>query len=218
MPQRPASLRGTLVSWNDARGFGFIETEGGRARVFVHASAFASAGPRPHAGDRVGFELGAGPDGRQRARQASVLASHADSGIRMPTRAPRPHARPSALPFVPVAVFAVFLALAIAAWGASAWFASIYIGMSAIAFGVYAWDKQAAIDGAWRTRESTLQALALLGGWPGAVFAQQLLRHKSRKTSFQLVFWLLVIVNVAAFVALVWRPELVAQLSDELAR
>jgi uncharacterized membrane protein YsdA (DUF1294 family) len=136
----------------------------------------------------------------------------------MPAAQSRPRARPSALPFAPVLVFAVFLVLSIAVWGASPWFASIYIGMSAITFGFYAWDKQAAIDGAWRTRESTLQALALLGGWPGAVFAQQLLRHKSRKTSFQLVFWLVVIVNIAAFVALVWRPALVAQLSGDLAR
>lgn len=214
MPARPSPLRGTLVSWNDARGFGFIEPIGGGAHVFVHVSAFTSPEPRPDTGDAVDYELGPGPDGRPRARAASVLHSRAESERRMPSPATRHRGRPSALPFAPVLVFAVFLVLAIAVWGTSVWFASIYIGMSAITFGIYAWDKQAAIDGAWRTRESTLQAAALLGGWPGAVFAQQLLRHKNRKVSFQLVFWLLVVVNVAAFVVLVWRPELVDHLSN----
>ncbi|WP_162940186.1 DUF1294 domain-containing protein [Gryllotalpicola protaetiae] len=214
MPPRPSPLRGTLADWNDARGFGFIEPAGGGARVFVHISAFTSPAPRPDDGDIVGYSLGAGPDGRPRARAASVLQAHSAQVKRMPAPPAHHRGRPAALPFVPVLVFAVFLVLAVAAWGASVWFASIYIGMSAIAFGVYAWDKQAAIDGAWRTRESTLQALALLGGWPGAVFAQQLLRHKNRKVSFQLVFWLLVIINVGAFVALVWRPALIEQLSS----
>ena len=207
-------LRGTLSGWNDTRGFGFIQPADGGARVFVHISAFSAPEPRPDDGDLVGYSLGAGPDGRPRARSASVLQSHSEAVKRMPQPPTHHRGRPAALPFVPVLVFAVFLVLAVAVWGASVWFASIYIGMSAITFGVYAWDKQAAIDGAWRTRESTLQALALLGGWPGAVFAQQFLRHKNRKVSFQLVFWLLVIINIGAFVVLVWRPALIAQLSN----
>jgi len=221
MSDRPSSLTGTLANWNDARGFGFIEPSGGGRRVFVHASAFESAGPRPDDGDLVGYELGAGPDGRPRAARARVVrparaAARGEQLRRVPQPATSRRGRPAALPFVPVLVFAVFGVLAIGVWGASPWFASIYVGMSAITFGIYAWDKQAAIDGAWRTRESTLQAAALLGGWPGAVFAQQLLRHKNRKMSFQLVFWLLVVVNVTAFIVLVWRPELVDDLSNYL--
>ena len=74
-----------------------------------------------------------------------------------------------------------------------------YLGLSLVTFGVYAADKHAAQKGQWRTPESTLQLLALLGGWPGALLGQQLLRHKSRKPSFQLVFRAAVILNVAAF-------------------
>ena len=41
--------------------------------------------------------------------------------------------------------------------------------------------------------------LGLLCGWPGALLAQQWLRHKTAKRSFQLVFWITVVVNMAGF-------------------
>ena len=72
-----------------------------------------------------------------------------------------------------------------------------YAVMSSIAVFVYAFDKSAAVRGGWRTQEGTLHLVALLGGWPGALLAQDLLRHKSRKVEFQVVFWLSVIANVA---------------------
>ena len=62
----------------------------------------------------------------------------------------------------------------------------------------YALDKSAAQQGAWRTRESTLHLLALCGGWPGALVAQQTLRHKSSKAEFRMVFWATVLLNMAA--------------------
>ena len=77
----------------------------------------------------------------------------------------------------------------------------VYAVMSGIAVFVYAFDKSAAVRGGWRTQESTLHLVALLGGWPGALLAQDLLRHKSRKVEFQVVFWITVFVNV---VGLVW--------------
>lgn len=225
----PSTARtGVLTEWNDARGFGFITASaavpGARGRVFVHVSAFGD-GSRPRAGDRVSYELGRGPDGRPRASRARVVQTSASPSVARATRAsgvrmPRPQRNRrgpvSLMPFVPALVFAVFLALAVALWGASAWWIALYAGMSAVTFGMYAWDKRAAIEHAWRTRESTLQAAALLGGWPGAIAAQQLLRHKNRKPSFQLVFWLLVIVNVGAFVVLIWRSELVEQIAGTL--
>jgi uncharacterized membrane protein YsdA (DUF1294 family) len=66
--------------------------------------------------------------------------------------------------------------------------------MTAIA---YAIDKGSAERRRWRTTESTLQWMALIGGWPGAWIAQQNLRHKTRKASLQSLFWGLVVINVA---------------------
>jgi uncharacterized membrane protein YsdA (DUF1294 family) len=53
---------------------------------------------------------------------------------------------------------------------------------------------------AQRTLENVLQVCALLGGWPGALLAQQVFRHKSSKRSFQVVFWITVVVNCGALV------------------
>jgi uncharacterized membrane protein YsdA (DUF1294 family) len=72
----------------------------------------------------------------------------------------------------------------------------LYLGASAVTFLVYALDKSAARDDRRRTRESTLLLLGILGGWPGALAAQALLRHKSAKPSFRVAFWGTVVVNL----------------------
>lgn len=73
----------------------------------------------------------------------------------------------------------------------------------------YAKDKAAARAGRRRTSERTLHILALAGGWPGAMLAQQWLRHKTLKRSFRLGFWLTVAINLALCVYFVWYVVLV---------
>ena len=78
--------------------------------------------------------------------------------------------------------------------------ALIYGALSLGCFVAYALDKRAAKAGNWRTSERTLLLLGLLCGWPGAVLAQQWLRHKSSKRSFRILFWITVAINIAAFI------------------
>ncbi len=80
--------------------------------------------------------------------------------------------------------------------------AALYAVASVACFILYALDKSAARQGRRRTPERTLLLLGLAGGWPGALAAQQLLRHKSSKLSFLAKFWLTVLLNLAALVAL----------------
>jgi uncharacterized membrane protein YsdA (DUF1294 family) len=75
----------------------------------------------------------------------------------------------------------------------------LYLFVSLLTFIIYARDKAAARNGRWRTKENTLHIWSLLGGWPGAIVAQQTLRHKSKKASFRFVFWLTVFLNCGAF-------------------
>jgi uncharacterized membrane protein YsdA (DUF1294 family) len=73
-----------------------------------------------------------------------------------------------------------------------------YVVLSAVTFVVYGMDKSAAQSGRWRTPEATLHLLALVGGWPGAFFAQRAFRHKTKKQPFRTIFWCTVAANCSA--------------------
>jgi uncharacterized membrane protein YsdA (DUF1294 family) len=74
--------------------------------------------------------------------------------------------------------------------------AAFYAVFSLLAYIAYAVDKKAAIKNRRRISEKSLHLLGVLGGWPGAILAQQKLRHKTQKTAFQVTFWLTVVVNL----------------------
>ncbi|MBA8888276.1 uncharacterized membrane protein YsdA (DUF1294 family) [Dokdonella fugitiva] len=103
--------------------------------------------------------------------------------------------------YVPWRSLVGLVALAVLAGGA--WtgrlpvvLALTYGAASALAFAMYGIDKWAARTDRWRTAEQTLHLVGLLGGWPGALLAQDVFRHKSRKAEFQVVFWVFVVVNL----------------------
>ncbi len=102
-----------------------------------------------------------------------------------------------------ILAFASIYSLVEVYWGpVPLWVLFLYLGVSAITFGSYAIDKSAARLKQRRVAETSLILLGMLGGWPGAILAQQLLRHKTTKPSFRAVFWASVLVNVFVFVAL----------------
>ena len=75
-----------------------------------------------------------------------------------------------------------------------------YLVASALAFGLYWYDKKQAQTGQWRTPENVLHGAELLGGWPGALVAQQMFRHKTRKLSYQVFFWLIVTLHQVVWI------------------
>ena len=79
-----------------------------------------------------------------------------------------------------------------------------YATMSALTFILFGIDKYAAINGRNRIPENKLHLCSLLGGWPGALFAQPIFRHKTRKQSFQVLFWLMAVVNGSLLSTLVY--------------
>ncbi|MFM7507442.1 MAG: cold shock domain-containing protein [Rubrivivax sp.] len=81
-----------IVKWfNDAKGFGFIEPEGGGADVFAHFSAVQMDGFRTlKQGSRVSYELVQGPKGdlaQNIKPEAGAEASEAATAA-VPRRAP----------------------------------------------------------------------------------------------------------------------------------
>jgi cold shock CspA family protein len=74
---------GTLRSWNDERGFGFIAPTSGGRELFVHISAFPRDGSRPTVGETLTYELGRGKDGKPAAIRVRRRA------LGYPSRIPR---------------------------------------------------------------------------------------------------------------------------------
>jgi uncharacterized membrane protein YsdA (DUF1294 family) len=97
-------------------------------------------------------------------------------------------------------VFASAYALVATLRGVRAWISVLYAGASLLCFALYAVDKSAARAGRDRISESMLLSLGFVGGWPGAIVAQQVFRHKTAKLAFRIRFWISVAANVALFV------------------
>jgi len=187
---------GQLKSWNAERGFGFIEPTGGGQEIFLHVSAVPTDLRPPKIGQRLTFEVALNREGKKRAANVGVAVLQIS---RRAARVAKP-ARWSVASVIAIPAFLVIYVVVAATRSVSGWFALAYVGFSILAVLAYALDKSAAVAGRWRSSEQSLLLLGLVGGWPGGLLAQQLLRHKSSKASFRRVFWGTVVANVTAFV------------------
>lgn len=139
-------------------------------------------------GDKVAYYLTQGDRGRRQAK--SVGSAETRHG----TRSRRPSSPRAAVGALSLAAAGVLYAAGLVPLT----LAGAYALMSVLSFLLYMKDKNAARRNTWRTPESTLHLLDILGGWPGGLVAQQSFRHKVSKTPFQVVFWLSVACNVGA--------------------
>lgn len=186
--------KGRITHWNAERGFGFVTPVGGGERVFLHISAIADRRRPPAEGDMVTYDTAF--DERKRPRAVGVKPS-----ILVSQKAQTASRRASgSVPLMVASLFVLFLIVETLAGRLPLMIIVIYGTASAVTFLAYWIDKSAAQHGHWRTKESSLLLLGLVGGWPGAVVAQRSLRHKSRKESFQWTFWVTVVMNSAALV------------------
>ncbi|MGH8142821.1 MAG: DUF1294 domain-containing protein [Steroidobacteraceae bacterium] len=185
--------KGKITNWNPERGFGFVTPAGGGERVFLHITAISDR-RRPLAdGDMVTYELAF--DKKMRRRAISVRRA-------APIRTESYATKTSTSSSVSLVVAALFVLIVVARTLAGPLPLAVmaaYAVISVLTFLVYWLDKSAARHGRWRTKESSLLLLGLVGGWPGAVVAQTVLRHKTRKKSFQVAFWGTVVMNSVAF-------------------
>ena len=198
-------FEGYLKTWNDERGFGFIEPLAGGQEIFVHVKAFPGGVSRPVPNLKLTFEVEMTSDGKKKAKNIQLLR------VSKPTSNPAFNLRGkwSKSSVFALCSFGLLFLVVNLVWRPSALFAIGYLMASLVCFLLYTHDKNAAEAGEWRTSEGALLVAGLLGGWPGALMAQQMLRHKTSKVSFQAAFWITVVINVAG---LIWMTTPLGQI------
>lgn len=185
---------GRISGWNEDKGYGFVVPHDGGDRAFVHIKAFQRGSRRPAEGDLISYAIN--KDGRGRTNAIDVRFA----GQRIQQRK-APHK-----PMPRMALGLIFLAACAAGTMLDIIPAAItvlYVALSVLSYVMYTTDKRAAGTHRQRTPEHALHLADLLGGWPGALVAQQLSRHKTAKAYFQAVFWFTVCVNVIGVLWLV---------------
>jgi uncharacterized membrane protein YsdA (DUF1294 family)/cold shock CspA family protein len=188
--------QGKVTHWNDEKGFGFVEPNGGGDRAFVHIKAFRQRARRPVNGDVIQYALVR--DHSHRFKAENVTFAYSNDGKKRNKKPIKDNAMFSTvftLVICAVIIFSVLMGTLHPLVAVS------YAVMSVLTFVSYAIDKSAAQKGRWRTKESTLHLFSVLGGWPGALLAQIKLRHKSSKIEFKRAFRLTVVINL---IALFW--------------
>lgn len=176
-PDPSKILTARLAEWDATRGYGFLQVS--KKRVFLHRRDFAELDRQPVVGEEIRFIMGKDAKGRQCAKEAVFVISRRSPGI-----------------WRPILLISLLVMPSIAlirAGGDNRWIFGYLAVINLVTYKVYAMDKRSARAGAWRVAEGKLHLLELLGGWPGAYIAQNNLRHKCSKGSYQFIFWLIVI-------------------------
>jgi uncharacterized membrane protein YsdA (DUF1294 family)/cold shock CspA family protein len=208
--------QGSVIRWDDARGFGFIRSPSSNADVYFHARDFrGAAAERPRQGQSVTFEEihvgGKGPRAMavQLAGSASTMQPSSELNFAARQRAVRRREEHKPSSGASIALPLMLAYVAVVAWGGWTkrlpwWVLVASPVLNALTFYAYWQDKYAATQKKWRTREDTLHLFSLAGGWWGAWLAHQVLRHKSAKLSFRSTYWATVVLHCAALAGWLW--------------
>lgn len=183
--------QGRIQQWDDAKGYGFVEPNGGGTRAFTHIKAFKQRSRRPVNGDIIVYEVEQDRNGNHPACNISLLKDHKAKRL----RANKPTSQRKRNVIV-LSIFSGALALFTLSGQLPSTVPIFYGALSMLTMLLYGIDKSAAKKEKRRVSEAKLHILSLLGGWPGALLAQQMFKHKRSKPSFMKVYWVTVLVNL----------------------
>jgi uncharacterized membrane protein YsdA (DUF1294 family)/cold shock CspA family protein len=181
--------RGVCVKFDADRGFGFIRpatAAGAKDQdVFVHVRNI---------------------DGRKVLRAGQPVTYHVTRTDKGPAAIKVRPGSVLATPFLRYLLIGLGSALLLLVGLANAldrpasfalWLLFWVIAMSLTALGLYGYDKAQAINGGQRIPEAVLHLVTALGGSPGAFVGMRLFHHKTGKAAFQVVFWVILAVQLA---------------------
>jgi uncharacterized membrane protein YsdA (DUF1294 family)/cold shock CspA family protein len=184
--------QGKIIKWHDDKGYGFVRATSDSKDVFVHISDIRHLNKRPEINELVSYELMKDDRGRFRATNVAYQTSSTSiKSIEKPTKL-----NSAFLMFI--LIFFTLVTERTLKGFLPVTFTLIVIGSNLLLFLYYYQDKTSAIKKTWRTPESTLHWLSLIGGWPSAYVAQKLFNHKHKKQSFVVSYKLTVLINCSA--------------------
>ena len=195
--------QGKVINWNDDKGFGFVEQNGGGPRAFVHINAFNPRSRRPVDGEMITYELKREKNNRYKATNIKFVQ---DNRKHIRNSAPNTkksnQSKNNTLSSIFTVLFCIGLILSVLNGKVPVFVGIVYLAINLVTILVYAKDKYSAKNNRWRTPEATLHLLSLIGGWPGALFSQRVLRHKISKNEFVRVYWVTAFFNLSGLLVM----------------
>ncbi|WKJ89960.1 cold shock and DUF1294 domain-containing protein [Methylomonas montana] len=201
---------GIIKSWKEDKGFGFIQPNGGGKDVFIHIRDLKHKNYRPQQGDGICYRVIQDQNGKTRAYDAFIkgieISHFTKKNLRpnKPLQKSNPQYQLGILPIFVIATIPFACSIFIIFRDRNLFPFFSYVLLSLSIFLIYAIDKTKAHKNKWRIPENTLHFFELLGGWPGALIAQRIMRHKNKKPSFQKVFWIIVTTHITAWIGVIF--------------
>ena len=185
--------KGKLTTWNDDKGYGFITPIGSQKKTFVHISSFLSRQKRPTTGDILYYNI-------TRDKKGKLCATNVTPNI---ATVKKDEGKLNILSLIFAIIFIVIIGWLFITGKITSSFMLLYLATSLSTFILYAIDKYQSSTNGQRISENTLNLIALFGGWPGGIVAQEFLRHKSKKKSFRSTFFIMVFLNIIGLLFLI---------------
>jgi len=175
-------LKGVVIQFDKERGFGFIRCKKLADGVFVHVSKIPAPGVL-----RVG-------------QKVSFKTEQTDKGIAAIDVVPGKMQKSPSVVYGLVSATITFGLVLCTVFLGLPWIAAYLFAINLVTLLIYGWDKAISDTALLRVPENVLHGLAFLGGSPAGLAAQRLFRHKTIKTRFIMVYWMIVVLQIALLV------------------
>ena len=208
--------QGKIIKWNDDKGYGFILPKDSKKHIFVHIKSFVNRNIRPEINHDVVYTISKNKDGKQSAinvtRATDNLLGNKTNKKNISLKSISNNSNSNyAIDYKSAHSIGIFYIILVLSFLAFLFYSFMheklpptiiifYIIMGIITYFAYSSDKSKAITKEYRTSEKSLHILSLAGGWMGAIIAQQKFRHKNKKSSFQILFWITVFFNISILI------------------